>query len=193
MLESKTELTANFTEYLTVFPNENKRQEPFESFLDRNLSEALYTRKNFDGHITASAFILDSALENMLLIHHKFLDKWLQPGGHVDATDESIMAAAYREMEEETGITAEEVQLHQLDSYKGPFDIDSHAIPANDKKSEAGHVHHDFRYLFSYTGEKNIVIDKNESLAFRWFSLEELATNEIFQLVVAKIMDYKAQ
>jgi len=30
-----------------------------------------------------------------------------------------------------------------------PIDIDIHHIPANDQKSEAAHVHYDFRYLLS--------------------------------------------
>ncbi|MEJ7674420.1 MAG: hypothetical protein WKF59_17420 [Chitinophagaceae bacterium] len=39
-----------------------------------------------------------------------------------------------------------------------PLDIDSHYIPANKNKNEQEHVHHDFRYLFVYNGDKNITI-----------------------------------
>lgn len=36
------------------------------------------------GHLTASAWIVDSRRTRTLLTHHRKLDRWLQLGGHVD-------------------------------------------------------------------------------------------------------------
>ncbi|MEU8404124.1 NUDIX domain-containing protein [Nonomuraea sp. NPDC048892] len=36
------------------------------------------------------------------MIHHRALDRWLLPGGHVEPDDHSLYGAALRELEEET-------------------------------------------------------------------------------------------
>lgn len=71
------------------------------------------------GHITMSAIILDPKIASVLLVWHRKLNRWLQPGGHVE-TDEEPLAAALRETEEETGIP----QRHLRPVIKGLIDID---------------------------------------------------------------------
>lgn len=91
------------------------------------------------GHFTASSFVLapDDAL---LLIYHSKLERWLQPGGHVDPTDIDLEAAARRELREEAGLVDVELLT------PAPFDLDVHTIPA--RKSEPEHAHFDVRFLF---------------------------------------------
>ena len=36
------------------------------------------------GHLTGSAFVVDSSAERALLLFHTKLQRWLQPGGHAD-------------------------------------------------------------------------------------------------------------
>src|SRR4051812_13856407 len=57
-----------------------------------------------DGHITASAVVMDADAERTLLIYHRKLSRWLQPGGHVEPSDVSLAEAALREATEETAI-----------------------------------------------------------------------------------------
>ena len=71
--------------------------------------EDLCDRKNFTGHITASGTIIHIPTREVLLLHHKTLDKWHIPGGHVDLDDDSLFEASLREVEEETGLTAEQL------------------------------------------------------------------------------------
>ena len=186
-MENKSTLENILKQYLIHFPAETKRQEGFSEFLSRNVTDQLYTRKNFDGHLTASAFILNNVLDKILLIHHKSLGKWLQPGGHIDTTDPNILQAAYREVFEETGIPKDQLLLIKTKDDTLPFDIDSHHIPANPKKNEEGHYHHDFRYLFQYTGARDITINTEESLGYKWVDLEQLVDDDIFGGVVAKL------
>lgn len=110
--------------------------------------QSLISRKNFFGHITASAIVLDRTLSKILLVHHKNLGKYIQPGGHIDNIDTTFSQAAVRELAEETGFT--DILPLSLDiNYPDvPIDIDIHTIPENQKKQEPKHLHFDFRYIF---------------------------------------------
>jgi len=55
-------------------------------------------------HFTSSVWILTkNNPKKMLLLHHKKLGKWLQPGGHIEQHENPI-ETAIREVKEETGI-----------------------------------------------------------------------------------------
>jgi 8-oxo-dGTP pyrophosphatase MutT (NUDIX family) len=92
------------------------------------------------GHFTASAFVLAPDDTGLLLIHHARLDRWLQPGGHVEPGDADLLATARRELAEEVGI--EDAEL----AAPGIFDVDVHPIPP--ARGEPGHEHFDVRFLF---------------------------------------------
>ncbi|MCO4743805.1 MAG: NUDIX hydrolase [Proteobacteria bacterium] len=91
------------------------------------------------GHFTASAFVLSPDEQSVLLILHGKLKRWLQPGGHVDPEDADIVAAAMREVAEETGVTEVDVVGDGL------FDVDVHVLPA--RKGDPEHRHFDARIL----------------------------------------------
>lgn len=128
-------------------------------------SDAVLTRGQFmPGHFTASGFILSPDRSALLLILHKKLKLWLQPGGHIELGDESWQAAVRREVLEETGVSHLHV-LHDL------VDIDIHTIPAN--SNEPAHQHFDLRTLFLAS---NIEVQaSNEVASARWFRLGDLA------------------
>ena len=174
--------------YLLHYPSEADRMALFTVYLVGATPEGLFDRKNFKGHITTSAFIVNTAKEEMLLLRHKSLKRWLQPGGHVEG-DDSLLQSAQREAEEETGISR--AQLCHIpviaENERIPFDIDSHYIPSNPKKNEEGHYHHDFRYLFVYTGDGAANYNEDESTGLKWVPFKELETDETFGGMVDKI------
>lgn len=183
-MENKQEVQNILQDYLRQFPNEN--QHKLQRFLEEN--EQLYSRNNYNGHITASAFVVDLSAKQMLLLKHKVLERYLQPGGHIEKEDTSILQAALREASEETGIPATELIYTPLMSLaKVPLDIDSHYIPANKNKNEQEHFHHDFRYLFIYKGDRNIAVPISESKDARWVSFSALIKMETFVIVAKKI------
>ena len=122
------------------------------------------------GHITASAWVTSADRRRHLLVHHRKLNKWLQPGGHADG-DPDAAAVALREVAEETGL--EEIRLHG----DSPFDIDVHQIPArrdiHGSIVEDAHEHHDIRFLCLANCEQALSISE-ESHDVRWFSETEV-------------------
>lgn len=102
-----------------------------------------FAREQYDpGHFTASAFVLSSDGSDLLLIHHAKLLRWLQPGGHVDASDETLVAAATREVMEECLLESRDLELMS----DQPFDLDIHVIP--ERRDEPQHLHFDVRFLY---------------------------------------------
>jgi 8-oxo-dGTP pyrophosphatase MutT (NUDIX family) len=125
-----------------------------------------YSRQQVEpGHFTASAFVLCPERQRVLLVNHAKLGRWLQPGGHVEASDLDLESTARREVTEETG-----VRPGQRLGF-GIFDVDIHAIPARPK--EGAHLHFDVRYAFVAEGRALAVSD--EVLGARWVELSAVA------------------
>lgn len=93
-----------------------------------------FVRTTLPTHVTASAVVLDAGSGAVLLHLHRRLDRWLQPGGHIDP-GERPEDAAVRETLEETGIAA----LHPP---SGPVILHLDEHPGPD-----AHVHLDLRFL----------------------------------------------
>lgn len=126
-----------------------------------------FSRAHFDpGHFTASAFVLTEDRERVLLIWHRKLQRWLQPGGHIETDDGDPIAAARREVTEETGLT----ELVLVGT--GLLDADVHLIPAHGDEPE--HSHFDLRFCFATT-QRDAVAGDGVS-AVRWVPLAELTT-----------------
>ena len=174
-----------FDAYWAAHPDEQAGLQRLRTFLDAHAPAAYIDRKNFDGHATASALVLNDAGE-LLLIEHQFLRRWLQPGGHIDAADASARAAALREVEEEVGLPA--ARLTPFPSGDaGPVDLDSHDIPVSVKKGEAAHVHHDFRYAFRLTGPAELAARIEEVAGYRWVPLDRVEGDASLVRAAAKL------
>ncbi|MBX2905941.1 MAG: NUDIX hydrolase [Taibaiella sp.] len=181
------QINALVKEYLLQFPDEDMRQQNIEGWLERNTANDLFARSNFDGHITTSAFVVDVENREMLLLKHKTLGKWFQPGGHTEA-DATLVNSALREAIEETGIHIGELEYVPVSQTPDmPVDIDSHYIPANERRQEPGHYHHDFRYLFLYSGARDNAFNTDESTGMKWVSFDELRSDPSFGGVITKV------
>jgi 8-oxo-dGTP pyrophosphatase MutT (NUDIX family) len=124
-------------------------------------SSGAFSRANAEGHVTASAVVARGDGTAFLLVRHQKLERWLQPGGHLEPSDESVFAAALREAREETGI----------DSFEFPIgdrvlDVDVHPIPAHGP--DPPHLHFDIRHLLTVEGPASPLLDQAA-----WFSLPD--------------------
>jgi 8-oxo-dGTP pyrophosphatase MutT (NUDIX family) len=108
--------------------------------------DAPTSREQARAHFTASAMVIDAECARVCLVEHAKLGRLLQPGGHIEPSDESPEAAAVREATEETHL---ELDFHP--DAPRPFDLDIHAIP--ERPGEPAHFHLDIRYLLVGAGE----------------------------------------
>ena len=125
-----------------------------------------FSRSCFPGHFTGSALVVSADGSRALLHHHRFLDRWLQFGGHCDG-DEDVLRVAQREAAEESGIAGLIVTSWR------PFDLDIHAIPENPRRQEPAHEHYDVRFIL-IARENAVPTLSDESHELRWFSPEEM-------------------
>ena len=128
------------------------------------LSPEPFSRRQFTpGHITCTGLVRSPGGGRILLVHHRRLDRWLLPGGHVEPEDTEIWEAARREVREETGA--------ELEPHPQPplLSVDVHGIPG--KAKEPYHLHHDLIFLFQARSEK--VELSAESRALAWCSPAE--------------------
>jgi len=120
------------------------------------------------GHLTGSAWILSPDHASVLLVHHRKLGRWLQPGGHADG-DADLFQVAIREAQEETGLRS--FTTRPGGDPPAPLDLDIHEIPAHG--GEPPHLHLDVRFLLvAAPGE--IPQASEESTAVRWVRRERV-------------------
>lgn len=131
-----------------------------------DVARPMWRRTEFaPGHFTASGFVASPDASALMLIHHAGLDRWLQPGGHIESEDVTVDAAARREIAEETGI----VSVERLGS--GLVRIDVHAIPP--RTDEPSHVHLDLAVGYRATSWDIGAIEG--VLDARWVPFDALA------------------
>src|SRR5687767_8369454 len=114
-------------------------------------------------HLTASAVILDPIQRAILLVLHRKVGRWLQPGGHCEVGDASLGAAALREGSEESGVAG-------LALMPGILHVDRHPAPCNPGVVEE---HFDVRYLV-LAPAGSVAVASAESIDARWFGWDEL-------------------
>jgi 8-oxo-dGTP pyrophosphatase MutT (NUDIX family) len=145
-------------------PTDLREQEFRARMLSLLQARAPLSRAHFEpGHLTASAFVLSPEADAVLLIFHRKLGIWVQPGGHVEPGDLDLEAAARREVAEEVGL-----------SLTGPaaavFDLDIHDIPA--RKDEPAHQHFDVRFCLQ--SPTRVFAASDEVADARWVALSEI-------------------
>jgi 8-oxo-dGTP pyrophosphatase MutT (NUDIX family) len=124
--------------------------------------ERPFDRQIGEGHLTGSAITVSADGSHVLLLHHRKLDRWLQPGGHGDPGEATGEEVALREALEESGIAG--LALHP--TAPRPLDIDVHDIPA--RGDEPAHQHLDLRYLVIAPQGGDVAPNLAELHEIRW-------------------------
>lgn len=157
----KNTLRDELLNYKERFPEEREPEQVLE-FIGNQLN--LFGRDSREGHITCSAWVVDPQRSAAILVRHRRLNKWVQPGGHIEPF-ESPLSGAVREAAEETGITDFVILDERL------FDVSVHWFPEG--KDGPAHFHYDLRYLLQAPVKADLYAN-NETDGAAWIPLEQL-------------------
>lgn len=160
-VNGRQELAILIEAYMLRYPDEISVAKRFLEFILRE--PMCFHRQTLHGHITGSAWVVDSRLDHTLLTHHRKLNKWLQLGGHADG-DHDIVRVALTEAKEESGIA--DVRLY----HQAIFDLDIHVIP--ERKGEPEHLHYDVRYAVMAGSSVHVVSDESHDLS--WVAVDKI-------------------
>ncbi|MFI5808865.1 NUDIX hydrolase [Streptomyces sp. NPDC051561] len=166
--------------YLADHPEEKEALSVLSEVLDA-AGDSITSRKEFRGHVTAGAVLLRPD-GRVLTIHHRALDRWLLPGGHVEDSDSTLLDASVRELAEETGVHPDRIEPDSAEL----LHIDAHSIPANEDKGEAEHLHFDFRYLLRSTADM-VELQEEEVTAYSWMFADMLTDEPLRSRVLAAV------
>jgi 8-oxo-dGTP pyrophosphatase MutT (NUDIX family) len=116
-----------------------------------------------DAHLVASVLVIDAG-GLVLLARHRRYGQWGPLGGHLDPNDESLRAAATRELFEEAGLAA---HVHP-----DPIDVRLSSYPC---RTVAEPVHHlDVQFVAFTTAWAPALIASDELTGLEWFGFRDL-------------------
>ncbi len=169
-------------EYAPASREESEQLHRFREFVSRN--DQCFSRELLSGHVTGSAWIVNPELSHCLLIHHRKLNRWLQPGGHADGCTD-IEKVARKEAIEETGLTGISLFSPSI------FDIDIHLIPR--RPGIPAHLHYDVRFI--YRAEMDKPADHSPEInKASWFTLDNaqrlVPDNDSILRMIEKTRDF---
>lgn len=118
------------------------------------------------GHVTGSSWVLNPARTHVLMLHHRKLNLWLQPGGHADG-DADITQVVLKETAEESGVDIENLILVSEDI----FDVDVHTVHAS--RYDPRHEHFDIRFLVEID-DRLPIPGNEESHEIGWIALDQV-------------------
>ncbi len=140
-------------------------RDEYVDFIDRNTD--VHLRASRIGHLTASALVVDPAEGTTLLTLHPTVGRWLQTGGHIEANDDSMLAAAAREAREESGIG--DLELDAV-----PLCLDRHEVSCKADDGTRSPLHHwDVQFL-ALAAPGSVAVMSEESDDLRWWPLSQL-------------------
>ena len=164
MQSDVSRVVTGFRDYMSRYPEEADAASVFIDFL--NSHPSVFERAHPPGHFTGSAWLVSVDDARVLLMHHRKLDRWLQPGGHADG-DPDLRAVALREAREESGLT----RLRVVGA--GIFDVDRHEIP--ERGTEPAHRHYDLRFIIEADPAEPLRVTR-ESKELAWVRIADVVT-----------------
>ena len=157
-------------EELEAYRPWNDQEERDRAELLRRLrsGEALYTRDNAAGHLTASAWVVSPDLTQVLMAYHNLYDSWSWLGGHADG-DRDLLAVSMREVREESGLTAVRPVSPHI------YSLEILTVDGHEKRGAyvSSHLHLNVTYLLEADPAAPVRRKPDENSAVAWFGLEE--------------------
>ncbi len=150
--------------YRTPYMEEAAMVDRTRRFIAQHLN--CFDRELLPGHVSGSSWVINPARDHVLMMHHRKLDLWLQPGGHADG-DPDMLQVVLKETAEESGVDIEHIKLLS----ENVFDVDVHTV--HESSHDPRHVHFDIRFLVEI--DDRLSLPGNvESHEVRWVHLDQV-------------------
>ncbi|MEU3355141.1 NUDIX domain-containing protein [Streptomyces sp. NPDC037389] len=183
MAISDSDISDVLAAYLERYPEESEQLSEPLRILDQGRDFA--SRRSFPMHVTVGALLVRDGTE-ILLIEHLAYAITLQPGGHLEPTDATLIDAAVRELTEETGIDPSQVfPVSQAPAY-----VEYGGVPARPAKDEPAHYHLDIGFAFKTADAEVGRIQESEVTGASWYPLalaERLVGHRIARAITAPV------
>jgi 8-oxo-dGTP pyrophosphatase MutT (NUDIX family) len=158
------DIASTLSAYLERYPQEAELLSEPVRLLSQG--EGFTDRRNFQMHVTTAALLVRAG--EVLLVDHVSYGITLQPGGHLEPDDSTLIDAAVRELTEETGVDPAAVVPASL----SPVYIEYGMVPARPWKGEPAHHHLDIGFAFTTDGDVGR-IQESEVSGAAWYPLAE--------------------
>ncbi|MDO4438606.1 MAG: NUDIX hydrolase [Eubacteriales bacterium] len=168
----------------------NEQEESDKSLILSELksNDRIFTRESLNGHMTASAWIINTKRDKVLMAYHNIYNSWAWTGGHADG-DEELLKVALKEAAEETGI--EHINPLKDDI----FSVEIIPVSGHEKRGHyvSSHLHYNLTYLLEAEEEDELFIKPDENSRVGWLpiaNLEEYCNEPwIFDRIYKKLVD----
>lgn len=161
------DLQIQLQQYQPVTPEEDRWKQQLLYDLKEKGEVVLY--RECPCHLTASAFIMNPALDKVLMVHHNIYQSFSWVGGHVDG-EKDLLQVALREAKEETGIT----EIWPISSEI--LSLDRLPVPEHRKKGKVIAPHHHYSVAFGCVAPEKQMLQAQptENSAVQWITINEL-------------------
>lgn len=154
----------------------------------------LLFREHEASHFTCSGFIMDAALEKVLMVYHRIYDSFAWTGGHADGSNDFLWTAV-REAKEETGIRKPYPLTGAI------LSLDILPVKAHQKNGVPvpAHQHYNVTYGLIADTRETLHIAPDENTAVEWIPVEKLPEIckephmlPVYEKVIARMRRWKA-
>lgn len=158
--------------------------------------EDVFSRGDRLAHMTASAWVVNEALDRVLMAYHNIYDSWSWLGGHADG-ERDLLSVALREVREESGVKTVRAATGEI------FSLEVLTVDGHVKRGEyvSSHLHLNVTYLLIADDGDALRAKPDENSGVRWFtpegaveaSSEPWFREHIYRKLNEKLACYRAQ
>ena len=125
-------------------------------------------RENQIAHFTASMWTVNKEHTMTLMVYHNIYNSWSWIGGHADGI-EDLCSVALRELQEETGVR------NAIPVSREIFSLEALTVNGHVRKGiyVPSHVHLNVTYLAEADEKEELIVNRAENQAVKWWTFEE--------------------
>lgn len=167
----------NYIDLIKNFKPSNEQEEADQRIMLKYVEayqDNVLLRDNEIAHFTSSGFIMNPALDKVLLIHHNIRNAWAWTGGHADG-DDDLLGVAVKEAREETGVQ------HIIPLTDRIASVDILPVFSHNRRGKYvnAHLHLSVAYILICEESESLSICPGENSGVEWLSIDKF-TSEYF-------------